>query len=331
MKNIILPTELFCPFESAINPNVLNAEQKTCAWLQAFNLIKSPEVLEFYRTQGFAYMVARMFPSAPAEILYALTDLNTLLFLVDDQLDHQESNSNIRQNPSQLKKQIMSTLRHGLFSKTNTPLLTALDDINRRLKGLSNGDWHHQFVKSISHIFDAAIWQENNIRKGENPLLFEYQAWRRFLGAANVATWSILIAAQIRFSPSVQRNPVIQELTVICENTVCTANDLFSLSKELNHLDYYNTVVILQREDCLDQDEAIAKTIEIHDRNVSRFIKLTEAINRIITSTTQQRIAITSYITGLKSLMRGNIDWSNKETTRHHYSYADSNYMLSKT
>jgi hypothetical protein len=70
-----------------MNSHVLIADEHTNKWIREYRLLQSEDHIQHYRRQGYAYVVARMFPNADQETLCAYSDLNTLLFLVDDFLD----------------------------------------------------------------------------------------------------------------------------------------------------------------------------------------------------------------------------------------------------
>jgi hypothetical protein len=84
--------------------------------------------------------------------------------------------------------------------------------------------------------------------------------------------------------------------------------------------EYHNLISILAHERKISLTKAIARTIEIHDQQVRDFIRLATQLpmydERVNTE-------IVRYVEGLKSIMRANIDWSDHETSRYNYRYAD--------
>ena len=159
-----------------------------------------------------------------------------------------------------------------------------------------------------------------NIEAGIWPELKDYLEYRQYIGAANVATDCIEMIDKINLPDEVWEHPVLVELTELCRNTVCWANDLFSLAKERERGEYHNLVSILAHEKRISMQRAIAGTIDIHDRQVRRFIRLTAQLPMYDERTNTE---IIRYVEGLRAIMRANIDWSNFETSRYHYRYAD--------
>ena len=317
MQKVILPRPLFCPFQPAINTHVKEAEVRSCEFLRKFNLVDSEAKVEYYRRQGFAYMVARMFPEAVPETLFAFTDLNTFLFLMDDGLDHSDKSG--LQNYSKLEQYVTAFQDILLINTPDTkvPEFLALFDIWERIKKVSDHNWQNQFRRSIKKILNAALWQKRNAVMGISPDFDEYINVRQYLGAANIATDTIIVTGKISLHPNILINPVVRQLTILARNTVCWANDLFSLSKEVRHGDEYNLVLILEKKEELNREDAIQRVIGIHDRDVLKFIQLANNLPDVGVQTGE----VKKYVRGLTHIMRANIDWSYNESDRYNFEY----------
>lgn len=324
METVILPERLFVPFQSLINCNVAVADQHVKDWLLRFKLVKTQRQLDHYRSQGFAWMVARMFPNADVKILCAFTDLNTLLFLLDDYLDHagkDEGNEKDKdfKTVSNLINTFVSILDPIPPQVPDDPIFLAMVELWGRITRLSSRAWQKNFRVSVRQIFEAAIWQHTNVMNGIRPSVKDYMNRRQYLGAANIATDTISVADNIRLPVPLYQHPLIVKLTEIARNVVCWANDLFSLSKEVDHGDYHNLVVLLENQYKVSREQAIGKAIQIHDRQVKQFIHLSKKLPFSDPHTKQE---VVRYISGLENIMKANIDWSDYETSRYVYSYA---------
>ncbi|WP_212004654.1 hypothetical protein [Chitinophaga sp. HK235] len=314
---ITLPA-LQCPIASAINPYVRQAECHTDQWLKKFKLLDEDQY-EYYRRQGFAYMVARMFPTASPPMLFALTDINSLLFLLDDQIDHQLNGSSGIGQKEFLKsfvEDFISVLaERSPYTQQTNPALAALAEFWERMCNMTSIFWQSQFIHSVQQTFDAALWQLDNISKKKIPTVAEFIKRRNFLGAANIATDSIIAVHGMNGSWG-KIHSQVYDLTLLCRNIVCWANDLYSLSKELEHGDIYNLVLLIQHEDDLTLDEAITKAVEKHDRDMREFLLLGDRLVR-----THNSKELVLYYASLKHIIRGNVDWSHEETTRYQFSH----------
>ncbi|MDQ1803065.1 hypothetical protein RAH57_03650 [Chryseobacterium sp. CKR4-1] len=311
---VTLP-RIYCPYNGTINPLVHLAEDHTDAWLRQFNLLPDNTAYKKYRAQGFAYMVARMFPMAQQPLLFVLTDINSLLFLLDDQIDpvsKDEGRDKLQLRP--FISAFMSVLFNPLPQKYAHPFLSALADFWSRATAITTDLWQWQFATALCQTFHSALWQMENVKNGYKPTLEEYKMHRRFLGAANIATASIPAVLDINGNWG-RLTQQVADLTRLAENIVCWANDLYSLTKEIEQGDTYNLVLIIQQVYNLSLDEAINKTVGIHDQDMKRFQIKADALIGNLPS-------LTHYINGLKYIIRGNVDWSQSETTRYEFTYA---------
>ncbi|MBS0027263.1 terpene synthase family protein [Chitinophaga sp. 22321] len=314
-KMLVTLPRIYCPYNGTINPLVDLAENHTDAWLRQFKLLPDNTAYKKYRTQGFAYMVARMFPTAQKPLLFALTDINSLLFLLDDQIDPVSKDSGADKPQLRLFiSSFMSVLFNPLPQKYNHPFLNALADFWSRATALTSDLWQWQFATALCQTFQSALWQMENIKNDYKPTLEEYKMHRRYLGAANIATASIPAVLNIPSNWGSLTQQVV-ELTQLAENIVCWANDLYSLAKEIEQGDTYNLVLLIQQVYGLSLDEAIIKTVGVHDQAMKRFQIKADAL-------VGKSPSLTHYINGLKYIIRGNVDWSQNETTRYEFAYA---------
>ncbi|RPD39497.1 terpene synthase family protein [Chitinophaga barathri] len=324
MESIILQKRLYCPFPSRINSNVIAADEHTVRWIRRFRLLHSEEQILQYRKEGYAYMVARMFPEADLETLCAYSDLNTLLFIVDDFLDQKDemvSGGHDSGSVEKFSKVFVAILDNPAVGHgSSEPVFAALADLWERICRLGTPGWISKYKNSLWRIFHAALWQHKNIEAGIWPSLEDYMSRRQYIGAANVATDCIEMIDGISLPEEAWNHPVLVELTELCRNTVCWANDLFSLSKEREKGEYHNLVTILSHEKHMSLNRAVSRAISIHDIQVRRFIRLTASLPVFEEKITTE---IIRYVEGLKAIMRANIDWSNHETSRYRFLYAD--------
>lgn len=315
---ITLP-KLLCPIEPAINAHVRASDDHTAIWLRKFNLLPDDAAYANYRKQGFAYMVARMFPTASPPMLDAITDINTLLFLLDDQIDHQQNGGSgigKREHLEQFVKEFISVLVDRTpCNLLANPFLAALAEFWERMCQMSTVYWQATFIAGVEKTFDAAFWQLNNIENGYIPTVAEFINYRGYLGAANIATDTIPVATGINVDCN---NPDVMELTQLCRNIVCWANDLYSLSKEITHGDIYNLVLMLQHEHSLMLEDAIALAVAKHDRDMRSFVTKSRAL--LVQDSTPE---LAKYVKALKNIIRGNVDWSENETTRYEFTHVE--------
>lgn len=320
---ITLP-ELFCPFEPAVNPNKKSAVDHTNQWVQKYSLHPGA-TYEKYLSDNFGAMTARFYPSASLNNLLLANDINTLLFVWDDAMDHtlddaelihsrdafvQFSNKciNIMENPFSVQHELENSL-------------VAFVDVWKRLMGISSKEWIMNFRVSISKMLNAGLWEFDNCKGDKLPSFAQFYEKRQFLGAAHISTDLITVIEDIQLPSRILEHPVVARLTYLARNCVCWANDLFSLSKEIEHGDQHNMVLILMNERGIKLEDAIIETVVLHDKEMGEFVNLSSKLPDF----GDHDEAIKKYVAVLASILKGNIDWSSSETARYQFSYEGNN------
>ncbi|TDW96904.1 terpene synthase family protein [Dinghuibacter silviterrae] len=322
MKIYKIP-ELYCPFPSEIHPNMAEIEAHTNQWVQDFDLISSEEMFQKYRSQKFSNMIARSYPYGDFEDLAAWCNVNTLLFIVDDNFDEGNEIRDIA-SFTYFVDGLLDVLERGrrCTVKKDGPILAALDDFWQSMQFRSSDIWKQKFIQGIKDTFEGGLWQFKHAIKSELPNLNEYFAMRQYLGAANLATESLEVTGKVQLSEPIYKSPVVHKLTEIARNTVCFANDLFSLSKEIargsGNASEFNLVSILKRKDQLSTEDAIKDVAAIHDNEIRKFIQLAERALVYDSRTNEQ---LSRYISCLQHFMKGNIVWSTTESSRYPHVY----------
>lgn len=323
MSNAITIPELFCPFTPQINPLEKEVEMHTNNWSASFELHPGPAVEE-YRASRFSAMTSRFYPTAALDRLCLANDVYVLFFSIDDAFDHQTDKHDIihnRKNLEQFMAACMSVLGAGrAYTVPNGgPILAALTDVWKRLKDFSTAAWQAIFINDIRILFDAILWQFDNAAQGRIPAVDEYIRMRPFIGGAHMAASLIEVAEEVYLPDHMRKHSTVQNLSLLCGHLGCWANDLFSLSKELEHSDMHNLVMVLKQAQHLSLNEAIKLTVGIHDREMKIFARLSNNLPDFGSGINE---ALKRHVFALNCIVRGNIDWSTKETSRYNYAYA---------
>lgn len=317
---------LYCPVQTLISPFVNQAEKEVIAWLIKFKLTDEADS-ERYQSERFVHMTARFYPGISYERLVILSQFFTLLFISDDQLDHRD---NFREEDywRLFAEEFMAVVTKNRFYDVDNdnPPLAALSDLWKRIIRLSTSEWQEQFIEGLKDMYKAAFWENQNISTGNPISLEQYMKYRQYLGAANVATDCISFAyPEIQLTPKEKSDPLITRITELCRNTVCWANDLFSLSKELEHGGIHNLVMLIQKTENVPINIAVKRAAKIHDEDVQQFYSLWKDVVETEDLYTSN---IDTYFEALAALMKGNIVWSVRDTNRYcHFSYGESNIV----
>ncbi|MBC9929210.1 terpene synthase family protein [Chitinophaga qingshengii] len=319
MNAIMLPL-LYCPIEPAINPHYQHAIDHTNAWVKRFAL-HSDNSYEKYLDDNFGMMTARFYPECGPDQLKLANDANVLLFVMDDAMDNQIDRDELIQSRMNFEmfvgacKQILANPQPPESGETG--VMAALADVWIRFKAMSNAEWQQRFVDSLHKMFAAGLWEYGNVQSGNLPSVAEFYKRRQYLGAAHVSTDMIEVIEEISLPADILQHPAVMQLVVLARNLVCWANDLFSLSKELDHGDQHNMVLVMKAERQLPLEAAILQAAELHDQEMRQF----EQLSAQLPAFGIHDAAVRKYVRILGAILRGNMDWSYRETARYHFEY----------
>jgi len=306
----------------AIHPLVNEIEEHTNQWVLDFKLIESYETFVTFRDSQFGHFIGRSFPEAEFMTICAWSDLNALLFLVDDQIDAEDiikDKESFFAYTSRFIEVLENKEKCNIEEHGST--LAALSDFWQRAVLLTDSRWQDKFIKSIHDMFDGGFFQFQHLMMGTRPKFEDYIKVRQYFGAAHLSTDALEGVAGIDLPEYVYKDPIVFRLTEIARNTICFSNDLFSFGKEMeekNNGAEFNLVKVLKHKYNITTEEAIEKAVEFHDDLIREFIylapmalKYEPAINN----------TLKVYIEALKVLQRGNIEWSTRETKRYPHIY----------
>ena len=312
---------LYCPFPSLLNQYVEKADRHTTLWVKKHQLVTNEETWSCYHRQKFTWMVARMFPTADLNALSIAADLNTLLFVLDDQFDeHGEGSESIKQKEQfeKLVHALIGIMKHNsqVSLEKGGPVLSAVSDFWKRIRKLGNLGWQVRFIESLQQAFAANLWRIEQVTHGQLPTLDEYMKWRPFFSGASFFAHLLEAIEAFSLPDYVFLDATVKKLIMLCSNTICWANDLFSFNKELEQGDEMNIVMLIRNtRDCTLED-AILAAVEIHDEQVRQFEELSSKLPSFGTVTDTQ---LSRYIRALSVMMKGNIEWSIKDTARYRF------------
>ncbi|MBC9796132.1 terpene synthase family protein [Sinomicrobium weinanense] len=319
----------FWPFPSFISPYAKEVHEHNTQWLQQYNLLPDKVTYDQYKGQRYGYMTSRMYPTAGREVLFAITDFFSLMFLLDDGLDKKVSSKMSEVKSRQALEKFISTSVTVMNSRKEIPLqpgkeiFSALADCWVRLCAFSEKQWQENMIRSFADTFNAAVWELENVARGYCPTLEEYMKYRPLFAGTNIATDTSVIASNIQLPEEIMQYPAIQRLVALARNLVSFANDMFSLGKEVAQNasdDKHNLVLVMQEMYGLSFEDAILKAAEFHDEQAREFLSLSSDLPVFETSIDRE---VSRYVTALTYFVKGNIDWSENETTRYTFSYSE--------
>jgi hypothetical protein len=306
---------LYCPFPSALHPQVEAIQTQSIVWARSFSLCISESDYQHLDRSRVAWLVARAFPDATRDGLQITADWTTLFCLLDDRSER--SDTDIGQL-ARVLSYLLNTIRDGRISRpTDVPsdadvLACALADLRQRIINRGGVYCAVRFSDRLESQFSAFLWEHLNRRNSICPSWAAYVTMR----AVTVGVLPLLelatITDDISLSPDTLSHPAIVNLMTMCCNVVGWTNDLFTYEKEHAQGEVHNLVILLMRERDLSLNEARQLATRKIDAEVREFISLSQRLPSFGgDNTTTQR-----YVRIMQNWMRGHIDWST-ETARY--------------
>lgn len=301
--------ELYSPFPSRINRHADAVHESTVEWLENFGIFQDEVARRRFHATRIGRLAARFHPDASLDALRLVSYWYGWMFLWDDQRDESE----LGMQPDLLtttNARFIAILAGARPERCETPLAHALWDLRSRvLERAPNEEWMARLVGSIGEHFGSTVWEATNRSRGITPDLASYVSMRPATGGLNVDTQFIEIAERAYLPVEIHTQPTLQVLMRTSNNSVCWANDIFSLQKEIERNDVHNLVLVLQRAEDLELAAAIDRAVEMHDAEVRAFVGAASRLGSLATPTDEN---VERFVEVLKTRMRGFIDWANE-------------------
>lgn len=306
MLNIKFPA-LYCPFPSAINQYAEAAGKHSLKWARSFNLVIDESAYQSLRATKFHVLAARCYPNACLEALEVVCDYLVWIFIADDQFEEAGPRKQT-ELLQELHVRLLDILKGAELTDFDTSVQIALRDIRLRLQQLphATSELMLRFVENMTAYFEGVLCEVLNHLQGSVPDLATYMKLRSFTSAVFIYCDLIQIVDRIALPPEVIEHPTVKRLKLATNNVSTWANDIFSLQKEVGEGQTHNLVVVLQHEYQISVQEAVERAAEIHDAEVRTFIELSAQLPSF---GAQIDAELQRYISGLRSWMRGCLDW----------------------
>ncbi len=312
MEQLRLP-QICCPFPAAISRYIDEVNAHNMHWVQQFKLAPSLPLFEAYRQAKFPWFVGRIYHGADYPELCVACDFCTWLFMVDDLLEKIGGN---KTEHEQVVEEIMHVLEHQecTILSEHAALTAALLDIWERLKAISPAAWQRRFIGNMRALFAATFWERKNRATVRRPSIAEYVKMRPYTSAMYPCIDLIEIVRQSWLPDDIRLHESIQQLTLTCIEAVCWVNDLVSFNKELRINEPHNLVLLLQEEHHFSPYDAIREVTEVCNETIRHFMFQE---SQLLTPGKAVHACLPHFIAGLRSWIRGNLDWCVFDTARY--------------
>jgi 5-epi-alpha-selinene synthase len=319
METIVLP-RLYCPFPSAVNKHAESLHQHTIEWVRKFNLISDEAAYQKFCQSRFSDLAARVYPDAAFTELKLLSDWNVWTFIIDDQMDE----GAMGKQPEQLAAfyaGLVNVLKGKDTAYQIEPLGAALNDLRQRIMQQKvESVMIRRFIGSVEACLSAFVWEAKNRARGNMPDVATYMKMRATTSGWPTFVELMSLNRMFNLPPEVLDRTDVQHLSLMANNILCWANDIFSFRKEMRCGDVHNLVLTLRHEHQCNLQEAIQRAVKLHDNEVRAFVELETQLPSFGRDIDYQ---LDRYISSLRSWMRGSLDWL---CTSERYRFAEDGF-----
>ncbi|MFB6781627.1 terpene cyclase [Streptomyces sp. NPDC056352] len=309
--------DIYCPFPQRTNPHVAHTREHLDHWTRNTGLVHRDSARERFEQADFGAFVGMVYPTANEPNLDLVADWFVWLFLVDDQLD----DGYLGRSPERVRDVV--TLMRSVVEGTGTgPLpdedlpaaVVALADLWERTTPNAAAHWLRRFAwHLVTYLTTATTWEAGNRADGVVPSEETYIAKRRHTGAIHVCMDLIEIVAGIEAPESIHNDPrFIVAVEASC-NVVCWANDVYSYEKEQVLGEIHNLVHLVRHHRGYGKQQALEHVCAEIATETERFLA---AEAELLMAYPQLSGMLLPYLDGMRSWMRGNLDWS-RQTPRY--------------
>uniref|UniRef100_A0AAU2W292 Terpene synthase n=1 Tax=Streptomyces sp. NBC_00008 TaxID=2903610 RepID=A0AAU2W292_9ACTN len=307
--------DIYCPFPQRTNPHVAHVREHLDSWTRNTGLVHRDSARDRFEQADFGAFVGMVYPTADSENLDLVADWFVWLFLVDDQLD----DGHLGRSPDRVRSvvEVMRSVveRGARPADEGLPAaVVALVDLWERTVPAAAPQWRRRFTYHLmTYLTTATTWEAGNRADGVVPAEATYIEKRRHTGAIHVCMDLIEIVAGIEAPESIHNDArFITALEASC-NVVCWANDVYSYEKEQVLGEIHNLVHLVRHHRGYGKQESLDHVCAEIATETERFLT---AEAELLAAYPQLDWMLEPYLDGMRSWMRGNLDWS-RQTPRY--------------
>lgn len=300
-----------CPYLPAVHPAADDLHERTLQWARAMGLVRKPEHIQALDGSRVGHLVARVFPATTDLVALQLAvDWTTLFCCLDD---HLEQIHGAVLTAAYLRG-LLRVFRDGMPPHLTDPYSNAFGDLRERMLARRIPNWIPRFVASVERLFDAFVDEAKYRNLEVAPAFANYRQIRQI----TIGLYSGFLLSELTdgivLPPEVLAHEHVRALEKTASDIVGLANDILTAEKEHGRGEVNNTVVVLMVEDGLSFDDALARTIQLHDAELREFSRLAADLPRFADEDTDQQLR--RYVDFLATFISGHRDWA-RQTGRY--------------
>ncbi|MCX5384785.1 hypothetical protein OOJ98_16005 [Streptomyces sp. NBC_00083] len=317
------------PYPVRRSPDVAAARSHSARWAHEIGILAAPESgfrvwdERDFSDFDFALFGALVHPSARGDLLNLVADWYVWGWYLDDLMLHRFKRPRDLLGAQAFLKRL-SAFACGSPPRPANPAERGLADLWARTISNHPPAWRDRLGGRLPNLFDDALWEIDNLARGQVPEPVDYLQVRRAAGGALWAAQLVEHVLGLDLPADLMARQVFTRAADAFTDVVDLHNDLVSYRRETEYEQEVSNAVVVFRAHTGDGQTKAADAVErlldsrlaLFDRLITTDIPATlasEAVGADITS------AVMRYLDGLKHWLAGDYQW-HLETRRYHES-----------
>ncbi|MGW1738413.1 terpene synthase family protein [Nocardia sp. NPDC001965] len=286
-------------------------EQAILDWAEEFRLLDNARSRERLARTHLGELVARSYPRIDPARIHAVAGWFTWAFVIDDCYDNPVGGYD-----AAVAGMVRTLTPDG--SAAPAPA-SRLDALLAQVWSAPAADrspfWRMRFTQHMIHFVTAFKYEGINRARKHTPSLLGYTQLRRVSGGITPSLDLLEVAVDREVSPLLHETEQLHTMFNRSADVVVWVNDVVSLSKELAAGETTNGVLVLAKERGLDnlQDAVDAVYSRVAEQMIE-FFRVGDELEQLASTwlglEAAEIAALDDYVSGMRSWMRGNLDWS---------------------
>jgi 5-epi-alpha-selinene synthase len=302
--NLVMTSELYCPFESGVNPHLKQVQESALRWMQDIRLAKDERTYDRARHERHAALVAYMMPKMPLVDLRLAADAMTWFFAHDDYVDSAFQGRDA--DFQDMQRQLWDACNGNASEKPAEPLSRGLHDICWRLAARSGAGWSHRFRRDVEEYLEAIAWERDLRTASMVPDVTTYMLLRPIAGTVHMFFSLMAALNDIPSNATFLQHLCVRKLADLAGLQMTFYNDIWSFQRDLSEGHSFNLISVLQKENCLSLEAAVNLAVSLTNKQVTAFLRLRDMLPHFGLA---EDALTQKYVAALQDLMSGHRNW----------------------
>jgi hypothetical protein len=306
------------PYPTRISPDVERARREGLRWAYAMGIVRDEAEAARLDAPRFDRLAAYAYPHNVGPELDLVVELMLWFFPFDDIFDG-PLGRDLTGTTALIESMLAAMYAHRPPHPADPPMVRAFLDLWQRARIGTSPSWQTRFHSDTEAYLRSYQWEAANRVRGRIPGVAPYLEMRRH----SIGVWLSVDAGErtghFEVPHTAFRSEHLQTMRRLSSDVVVLVNEAYSAAKDRDHGDL-NLVVLLQTEHGLGPDAALSRVEAMAAECVREFRRLEDGLDRLhddLNLSPAARTDLERYADGMRSWMRGNLDWS-RETVRYY-------------